>query len=353
MTDFTLVPDDVLYTADLRPVTPSEPPEELPFDPLFHEPVGEWLEKSVPIPVVANPDTPTGNAIYLDALKREISLTSTTPNIPKVHTTLGKKVISLDIETTGLNPWEYQIVVCSCWDLGVPKSDMVTFAGWDEEELCTALFQWISDQQPDVILAFNAKFECRAFITRAMLYHINCPWIWTCEWHDMMTILNGGWNNYLTGTQPSGSEEDWLKFFFNEVKPFTIDECFEGIREGRLTEMILRNRTCVQGQGDMYQLLQYVAAPGPNYVTEEKPSSTRIDEWQAEGNVLVACDICGAINEQIRGLSDRNCWRCLSALPQATDDNIIKEQVRTVDFSVTGLTAKEIAAKKKAAAEKK
>jgi len=120
-----------------------------------------------------------------------------------------------------------------------------------------------------------------------------------------------------------------------------------------LTEMIIRNRTCVQGQGDMYQLLQHVAAPGPHYITEEKPSSARIDEWQAEGNVLVACEVCGAINEQLRGFSDRNCWRCLSALPQATDDNIIQEQARTVDFSVTGLTAKEITAKNKAAAEKK
>jgi len=302
---------------------------------------------------VLEKENPTANTIYLEALGKDISLISSTPNIPKVHATLGKKVISLDIETTGLNPWEYQVLVCSCWDLGVPKNEMVTFAGWDEEELCTALFAWIEEQQPDVILAFNAKFECRAFISRAMLYHINAPWIWTCEWHDMLDMLNGGWKNGLTGTQPSGSEEQWLKFFFDEVKPYTIDECFEGIREGRLTEMIIRNRTCVQGQGDMYQLLQHVAAPGPHYITEEKPSSARIDEWQAEGNVLVACEICGAINEQSRSFSDKTCWRCLSALPQATENNIITEQVRTMDYSVVGLTAKEIAAKEKAASAKK
>lgn len=331
MTDFTLEP-----VAD----------ESLPFDPITHAPVGSsWTEQLQ--------KTPSATTIYLEPLAKDISLVSDTPNVPKVHATLNKKVISLDIETTGLNPWEYQILVCSCWDLGVPKADMVTFAGWDEEELCVALFAWIEEQQPDVILAFNAKFECRAFISRAMLYHINAPWIWTCEWHDMMDMLGGGWKNGLTGTQPSGSEENWLKFFFNEVKPYTIDECFEGIREGRLTEMIIRNRTCVQGQGDMYQLLQHVAAPGPYYVTEEKPSAARIDEWQAPGNVLVACEICGAINEQIRGLSDRNCWRCLSALPQATDENIIQEQARTIDYSVVGLTAKEIKAKEKAASEKK
>ena len=331
MTD--LIPSDVSdsYVAELQPV-PLEENESL-----------MTLEK----------ENPSANTIYLEALGKDISLISSTPNIPKVHATLGKKVISLDVETTGLNPWEYQILVCSCWDLDVPKADMVTFAGWYEEELCVALFQWIEEQQPDVILAFNAKFECRAFITRAMLYHINAPWIWTSEWHDLLDILNGGWKNGLTGTQPSGSEEQWLKFFFGETKPYTIDECFEAVREGRLTEFIIRNRTCVQGQGDMYQLLQHVAAPGSHYIAEEKPSSARIEEWQSEGNVLVECEICGAINEQLRGLSDRACWRCLSALPQATEDNIIQEQTRTVDFSVTGLTAKEIAAKEKAAAEKK
>jgi hypothetical protein len=298
-------------------------------------------------------ENPTANTIYLEALGKEISLASSTPNIPKLHPTLDKKVISLDVETTGLNPWEYQILVCSCWDLGVPKSDMITFAGWDEEELCTELFAWIEEQQPDVLLAFNAKFEVRSFITRAMLYHINAPWIWTCEWHDMLDMLGGGWKNGLTGTQPAGSEENWLKFFFNEKKPYTIDECFEAVREGRLTEFIIRNRTCVQGQGDMYQLLQYCAAPGSSYISEEKPSSARIDEWQAQGNVLVGCEVCGAINEQSRSFSNKTCWRCLSALPQATEDNIIREQTRTLDYSVVGLSAKEIAAKEKAATSKK
>jgi hypothetical protein len=169
----------------------------------------------------------------------------------------------------------------------------------------------------------------------------------------MLDMLGGGWKNGLTGTQPAGSEENWLRFFFGEVKPYTIDECFEAVREGRLTEFIIRNRTCVQGQGDMYQLLQHVAAPGPLYVAEEKPSAARIDEWQAEGNVLVACEVCGAVNEQLRGFGNKNCYRCLSALPQATDENIIREQARTVDYSIVGLTAKEITAKEKAAAEKK
>ena len=219
-------------------------------------------------------------------------LSSKAPSIPKQAYTIGKKVLSLDVETTGLNPWEYKLIVCSVWDLDEPKGSMRTFAGWDEEALCVEMFDYIKSKEADVILAFNAKFEARCFITRAMLYHIPAPWIWSVEWHDMLSMLEGGWKNGLSGTMPAGSEENWLQFFFGEVKPFSIEECFQGIREGRLDEMIIRNRTCVQGQGDMYQLYMFCQAAGEVKVEEEKPSTARISEMSEAGTVVVRCEVC-------------------------------------------------------------
>ena len=268
------------------------------------------------------------------------SLKSETPSIPKVSYTIGKKVLSLDVETTGLNPWEYKTIVCSVWDLDEPKGQMKTFADWDEEKLITELFDYISSKNPEVILAFNAKFECRCFITRAMLYHIRAPWIWTVEWHDMMTMLEGGWKNGLSGTMPAGSEENWLKFFFNETKPYTIDQCFEGIRNGSLEEMIMRNRTCVQGQGDMYQLFMYCQASEEGKVKEEKPSAMRISEMSEAGLVLVPCTVCEAVNEVTNVDSPGQCWRCSADLPKPTAKNVIKEIAREIDWSKVGLTEK-------------
>ena len=274
-------------------------------------------------------------------------LSSKAQSIPKVAYTIGKKVLSLDVETTGLNPWEYKLIVCSVWDLDEPKGSMRTFAGWDEEVLVKDMFEYIASKEPDVILAFNAKFECRCFITRAMLYHIPAPWLLSVEWHDMMTMLEGGWKNGLSGTMPAGSEENWLKFFFNEVKPYTIEECFAGIRAGRLDEMIIRNRTCVQGQGDMYQLFMYCQASGETKIAEEKPSTARISEISEEGTVLVKCEVCGAVNEITDPSKPGQCWRCLSNLPKPTSNNIIKEVARDIDWAAVGYTAKEITAAKK------
>ena len=268
------------------------------------------------------------------------SLKSDTPSIPKVAYTIGKKVLSLDVETTGLNPWEYKLIVCSVWDLDEPKGQMKTFSGWDEEPLVKEMFDYIASKNPEVILAFNAKFECRCFITRAMLYHIRAPWIWTVEWHDMMAMLEGGWKNGLTGTMPSGSEENWLKFFFNESKPYTIDQCFEGVRNGSLEEMILRNRTCVQGQGDMYQLLMYCQSAEEGKIKEEKPSAMRISEMSEAGLILVPCEVCEAVNEVSNVDNPGQCWRCSANLPKPTAKNIIKEIVRDIDWSKVGLSEK-------------
>ena len=272
------------------------------------------------------------------------NLVSKTPSIPKVQVTFGKKVLSLDVETTGLNPWDYKMIVCSVWDLDIPKGQMRTFAGWDEEKVVRDLFAYIESLEPDVILAFNAKFECRCFITRAMLYHIHAPWIWTSEWHDMLTILEGGWKNGLTGTMPAGSEENWLKFFFNETKPFTIEECFEGIREGRLDEMIIRNRTCVQGQGDMYQLLMYCQQGADGDVVVEKPSAEMIDDVRDSGLMTINCEVCGAVNEITDLANPGQCWRCSGNLPAAKEGDILKEVARPVDWSLVGLSGDKLKA---------
>lgn len=271
-------------------------------------------------------------------------LKSTTPTIPKVAYSIGKKVLSLDVETTGLNPWDYKLIVCSVWDLDEPKSSMVTFASWDEEQLCKDMFDYISNKEPDVILAFNAKFECRCFVTRSMLYHIRAPWIWSVEWHDMMAILEGGWKNGLTGTMPAGSEENWLKFFFNEEKPFTIEECFEGIRQGRLDEMIIRNRTCVQGQGDMYQLFMYCQSQVEGQIPEEKPSAARVDEMGEAGISIIKCPVCEAVNEVDQATDPGQCWRCSANLPELTDKNVLQEIARPIDWSLVGLSGDKLKA---------
>jgi len=298
--------------------------------------------KPVPVTGQAQP-VQVQNQIFADAnidydSFKVSTLSSPKLSIPKVSLTLGKKVLSLDVETTGLNPWDYKLIVCSVWDLDEPKSSMQTFAGWDEEELCYEMFEYIKSKNPEVILAFNAKFECRCFITRAMYYHIKAPWIFTCEWHDMLAMLEGGWKNGLTGTMPAGSEENWLKFFFNEVKPFDIEACFNGVREGRLDEMIIRNRTCVQGQGDMYKLFNYIQSTTEEDVEEDKPSAIRIDDLSDEGLLLVGCEICGAVNEVKSAKVPGNCWRCYADLPEVTSKNRIREQVRAFDWQTVGLS---------------
>ena len=312
-------------------------------------------ESSTPI------ETPKGSTTYYqDQLvmptyeEYKLSeLKSTTPTIPKVAYTIGKKVLSLDVETTGLNPWDYKVIVCSVWDLDEPKSSMVTFASWDEEQLCKDMFDYIEKKEPDVILAFNAKFECRCFVTRAMLYHIRAPWIWSVEWHDMMAMLEGGWKNGLTGTMPAGSEENWLKFFFNEEKPFTIEECFEGIRKGRLDEMIIRNRTCVQGQGDMYQLFMYCQSQQEGQIEEEKPSAMRIDEMGEAGISIVKCTVCQAVNEVDQATDPGQCWRCSANLPALTEKNVLQEVVRSIDWSLVGLSGDKLKEAQEAAKKSK
>ena len=336
------------YNASLRLVPVSQPSPSVDIGSLSSQAVNvqsvqESAKSSDLVGLQVNSD-----GVY-EAVEKDVSkLKAVTKTQAKVSYSSKQKVLSLDVETTGLNPWEYRMIVCSVWPLDIPKGQMVTFAGWDEEKLTRELFAYIEEQKPDIILAFNAKFECRCFVTRAMQYHIVAPWIWNVEWHDMMTMLEGGWKNGLSGTMPAGTEENWLAYFFGEVKPYNMDECFEGLRAGRLDEMIIRNRTCVQGQGDLYQLYQYCRFGADEEVAEEKPSVTRINEWSEGDPELVKCPVCSAINEIKESADPGQCWRCLAALPKPDANNLIRESVRPIDWAAAGYTAKTLAAAKKA-----
>ena len=102
----------------------------------------------------------------------------------------------------------------------------------------------------------------------------------------------------------------------------------------------MRNRTCVQGQGDMYQLFMYCQASEEGKIKEEKPSAMRISEMSEAGLVLVPCSVCEAVNEVTNVDSPGQCWRCSADLPKPTAKNVIKEIAREIDWSKVGLTEK-------------
>lgn len=281
----------------------------------------------------------SGNVVNIVLSEEEdVPLTSDSPKY-KTPTYDGQdRYVSIDFETTGTDPWDYRFIVASLWDISTPISEEITFAGWDEEQLTQDVVEAMKSFMPCKFLVYNGGFEQRCLMSRMLLYQVPFPGWNDIEWIDVMDLMKKGtWSRNVYSSQSAGSEEDWLFYFFGEKKPYNIDECFEGVREGDLTRMVLRNRTCVQGVGEMYILFLKMTEPQGFDTEEFKPSAVFVDEAQEAGICNVECPACKAVNTVPCSSKANTCWRCLGDIPDPSGKNVIKETLRDYDFTKVGL----------------
>ena len=290
----------------------------------------------------------SGQAVVTQAASSPIQapLSSPTVSKPRVQPVVSGKIICYDTETTGTKPWEYRLLGASFWDLSKPVSEIQSFFDFDEEKVTQDIAEYLNTEKPDVLVQYNNGFDERALLTRFMLYQIKVPGWNNIQQVDVMDILKKGTTQSIASSQPTGAEEDWLMFFFNEAKPYSIYECFEGVRNGDLTRMIIRNRTCTESEGSLYLLFREVTDVEPINAVETKPTKVNIDENIAQGVATEKCRVCGAINDVKIDSKNNQCWRCYSNLPDPDPSNILKEVLRKYDFSQVGATMKDDTATK-------
>ena len=258
----------------------------------------------------------------------------------KVQPSLDKKIICYDTETSGTDPWDYQLYGCSFWDLSKPISSMVSIFGWDEREVTQQIADYLNTEKPYALVQYNNGFDERALLSRFMLYQIKVPGWNQIQQIDVMEILKKGTTQSIVSSQSVGTEEQWLTFFFGETKPFTIAECFEAVRNHDLSRLRIRNRTCVESEGSIYLLFRSVTDEEELTGVETKPTAVNVEEAAAAGQCIVQCQTCGAVNDVACNSKNNTCWRCLGSIPDPTEANRIKEVVRQYDFTKVGITEK-------------
>jgi len=147
-----------------------------------------------------------------------------------------------------------------------------------------------------------------------------------------MDILKKGGTAPSVSSQPVGTLEDWLTYFFNETKPFTIEQCFQAVSEGNLEPFQIRNRACVEAEGSIYLLFRQVTDEQRLVGAETKPTATKIDEAAEKGVIIIKCPVCGALNDVLVTSMDNTCFQCLGQLPEPSKATPVREVLRLFDF---------------------
>lgn len=237
---------------------------------------------------------------------------------PKVVVNSDKLVVCFDTETTGVDPWDFRLLVCSFWDVSKPKNTMVTFAGWDEESLIHEIADYINELAPDILTAYNAAFDVRALTTRAMAFQVPIPALFNARYHDTMEYMKRGTDDTMSTNNKSGSLEDWSEYLWNEPKPYDIDTCFAAVDAGDLTPFIIRNRWDVATEGDLWNLLQYIKGAERSDINSMKPTAYMRDEAMNRRVAATQCTNCLTIQDYDMNGGDQECYICGSILPRPT-----------------------------------
>lgn len=243
---------------------------------------------------------------------------------PKVDIKVNKKVIVWDIETSGTDLFSSRVILCSMWDINKPKSELVRLFAQDEEELYKEIAAYFNEEKPDIIVGYNISFELRFAASRMMRYQIQCPGLWNAVPFEEMDIGKKGTMKSLSSTQASGTLEEWETYLFNDTKPYTIEECFEGLRQGRITELYIRNSLCTTVEGDLYKAYIYTMG-------QDEESGVWGEVVTSEGQLkhyggirYSICQVCKQRNEWNEETTTHNCFVCGARLP--TPDESKKEE---------------------------
>jgi len=154
------------------------------------------------------------------------------PLQPSTTITPRSKQLVLNIETLGLYPWESRIIAIGFMDAADLDSQPVVLMAESEREMILDFLKLFRDLGYTAIVAYNASFDFRFIIARAMLYGFSCKEFQDAELIDVMRCMTYGRLEYTWGQQKSGRLDQWTDLYYGFPKPFDDLEMMKLYEQG-------------------------------------------------------------------------------------------------------------------------
>jgi predicted PolB exonuclease-like 3'-5' exonuclease len=153
----------------------------------------------------------------------------------------------------GTDIWSGKIVCISAMDVDNP-GDIKTFHEEREEELIVRFLQFFNRNKFQKIVSFNAPHDHLVIISRCLKYQIPAGGFYNAELIDVMQILEGKKYNY----NKLASLDQCAQYLLSKGKLKTEDNIPTLYMKGKLSEIILYNRTDVQLTYELWKRITFV-----------------------------------------------------------------------------------------------
>jgi len=179
------------------------------------------------------------------------------PNPMPVAAPVEKKACVLNIETTGVMPFESVLISIAVADISAPENIM-HFTGQDERKVLEDFFAWFNMNAFSEIIGYNVSYDYRFIFTKAMKYGMQCPLFFDAELTDVMQIMQQVKQKFVYGYNKPGKLDEWTQYFFGWHPPLTFAQVLELWKKKELQPIAEYNMKKVEATILLYALYLYV-----------------------------------------------------------------------------------------------
>lgn len=171
-------------------------------------------------------------------------------------TVMDKRPVIIDIETTGLMPFDSTLISICAIDPTAPD-DIKVFQDLDERQMVEDFLRWVDTQGFGLIVGYNVSFDYRFIFAKAMKFRLNAGRWTEIEISDMMQVMQQVKEAFVYGFNKTGHLYQWIEYLFNVNIKHTIDDILKAWKDKRYADIVDICKTDVNWTYNLWLLVNF------------------------------------------------------------------------------------------------
>lgn len=174
-----------------------------------------------------------------------------------------KRSVVMDIETTGVLPWESRIVCIGALDTSkVLKEEdivpnMIIFTAETEEATVRAFIDWFTAQKFTEIIGYNLSFDTRFIFAKCMRFRIPCGAFVDASLYDLCQVMKQVKQEFVFGFNKPGDLAAWSEYLLGEQKFLDYEGILKAWKNKRVDLILAHNRQDIVITYKLWALVQF------------------------------------------------------------------------------------------------
>jgi hypothetical protein len=169
-----------------------------------------------------------------------------------------QSIFALDIEATGIEPFNSRIIVIGVKDLRDPNSPIIQFHSINEEELMKEFVKWFKTALPEGIVGWGLGYDTRHIFFKLCFYRLELKEWESLKIFDLMDLFRKGTEANIFTLQKADSLDNVSTSLLGRKKLLSNNEFLNALRRKDFDLILRYNANDVEIISSLWQLVQFV-----------------------------------------------------------------------------------------------